>query len=169
MLKPLFCSLIFFLAININYGQAQKNSLSKEEATIKKVIENESKYFWARKLDKWKSTWVQEPYIVWTAATQDGVRQYKGWEAWLNQVEDFFKTSPEPMPYKKAVKKYDYKFRIYGNGAWVSFTQENEGTKTIETRIMEKINGEWKIAMVELIFDANQDEDKETADNNPTN
>ncbi len=32
----------------------------------------------------------------------------------------------------------------------------NNGTKTWETRIMEKHKGSWKIAMVQLVYNANE-------------
>ena len=103
-----------------------------------------------------KKLYVHEDYVCWTAATRDGVRRYEGWDAWLQEVEKLFAESPEPQPYKEVVKKEGYVIRIYGSGAWVSFTQDNDGTKTTETRIMEKVDGKWKIAMVQLIFNANE-------------
>ena len=155
MLRSLIFSSLFLLISAALFSQ--NNKLSKEEAAIKKVIEKESAYFWARDYDNWKKTWVHEPYAIWTAATKDGVRQYYGWEAWSAEVQDFFEESPEALPYEGHVSKTNYSFRIYGKGAWVSFVQENEGTRTIETRIMEKQGNKWKIAMVELIFDANKE------------
>ena len=136
MLKSILCSLIILFTVSSTFGQEKKASFSKEEAAIKEVIENESKFFWARDFKNWKKTWVQKPYIVWTAASQDGVRQYNGWKEWLAQVEGLFESSPEPTPYEGEVKKYNYKFRIYGKGAWVSFIQENHEVKTIETSII---------------------------------
>lgn len=166
MLKSILSTLIIFCVLTSVQVQAQEK-FSKEEKAIMQVIENESKYFWARDFKQWKKTWVHESYVVWTAASQDGVRRYEGWDSWLAEVEGLFSGSPEPIPYEGDVKKYDYQFRIYDKGAWVSFTQENLGTKTIETRIMEKKGGKWKIAMVQLIFDVNQSVD--TVENSSDN
>ena len=120
------------------------------------VIEDESKHFWGRDLKNWKKCYVHEDYVTWAAATRDGVRQYNGWKSWYKEVKNLFKESPEPQPYDGIVKKYDYNFRIYDAGAWVSFKQEDNGTVTYETRILEKVNGEWKIALVQLFFDTNE-------------
>ena len=127
-----------------------------DEAAIRAAIENESRYFWARDLKNWKKQWVHENYVIWRAASRDGVTQYQSWDAWNKHVESFFAESPEAIPYTGHVEKRNYVFRIYGSGAWVSFEQVNNGVITYETRVMEKVKGDWRIAMVELIFNANE-------------
>ena len=146
-------ALAVFLALP---GFSQDQKFTREEVAIREVIENESKHFWGRDYDGWQATYIHAPYVSWTAATKDGVRRYSGWESWSKQVKDLFSTDPEPQEYEGVVTKYNYKFRIYGKGAWVAFEQMDNGTKTWETRILEKEDGKWKIAMVELIFNANE-------------
>ncbi len=135
---------------------AQEGKLTKDEAAIKAVIESESEYFWGRDFDKWAALYVHAPYVVWTASSKNGVRTYQGWESWKKEVKSLFESDPDPKPYEGVVTKYNYRFRIYKDGAWVSFDQMDNGTKTLETRIMEKENGKWKIAMVQVIYNANE-------------
>lgn len=149
-------SSIFFLAISLTLT-AQSKNLKAEQAAIRNVIENESKHFWARDYQSWKKLWVHSDYAIWIAASRDGVRQYDGWKAWSANVKEFFAENPEPMPYTGVVTKENYRFRVYGQGAWVSFVQNNKGTRTLETRILEKRNGQWKIAMVEIIHNVNEE------------
>ena len=156
MFRIFLFAILLTLSSNLLPAQEKKN-FTAEEKTIMEVIEMESRYFWARDLKNWKKLYVHEPYVVWTSSSQDGVRRYEGWKTWLNQVKTLFDQSPDPIPYEGDVEKYDYLFRIYSNGAWVSFKQKNLGTTTFETRILEKVNGKWKIAMVQLIFDVNPD------------
>jgi hypothetical protein len=156
MFRTLFLTAILTLAAGQVYSQAKQKAASEEDA-IREVIENESKYFWARDLKKWKSYYIQAPYTERTVASTDVVRRYYGWDEWYNEVQQLFKDSPDPVPYDGIVKKSNYNFRIYGNGAWVSFEQDNGGTKTLETRILEKEKGKWKIAMVHIVFGANRD------------
>jgi len=137
--------------------QSQSSALTDDEAAIIKVIETESKHFWGRNFKKWKKTWVQEDHVRWTVATKDGVRQFIGWEDWSNEVESLFESSPEPEPYDD-VKKSNYKFRIYGDGALVLFDQMAE-TPSRELRIMEKQDGKWKIAVVEAIYNFRNEEE----------
>jgi hypothetical protein len=132
---------------------AQQQAFKGEEAEIVSVIEAESRHFWARDLDAWKDTWVHKDYVNWTAISEAGIRRYQGWDAWLDQVKTFMKDDPEPQVYDKNVRKYNYQFRIYKKGAWVAFEQDDNGTITYETRIMEKRKGKWRIAMVQLFFD----------------
>lgn len=148
-------ALLIFTSASVS-GQKQK--ASADEEAIRQVIEQESRYFWARDFKNWKKLWVHEPYAIWTAASNSGVAQHYGWEAWEKEVESLFAESPEPIPYDGDVKKSNYSFRIYGNGAWVTFVQDNKGTTTFESRIMEKQGGKWKIAAVQLFFNTNDPE-----------
>lgn len=154
MLRTVFFA-TFILLCSVS-GFSQKTQFSAEEKAIIQVIEDESKHFWARDIKSWKKCYVHEDYVTWAAATRDGVRQYSSWKAWYKEVKSLFEASPEPEPYDGLVKKYDYNFRIYGQGAWVSFKQEDNGTITNETRILEKVKGQWKIALVQLFFDTNE-------------
>jgi len=138
-------------------AQSQTSAPTTDEAAIKQVIENESEYFWGRDYKKWKKTWLHEDHVRWTVATKDGVRQFTNWEDWNAEVKSLFESSPEPQPYED-VKKYNYQFHIYGDGALVLFEQEAE-TKSRELRIMEKKNGKWKIAVVEAIYNFSSDDD----------
>lgn len=159
MIRYLTLSLLVCLGTQIF---AQNNNKQKaEETAIRNTIEMESRHFWARDFQAWKKTWVHADYSVWIAASRDGIRQYDGWKAWSANVKNFFAENPNPMPYDGDVSKKDYRFRIYGNGAWVSFTQDNKGTRTLETRILEKRNGQWKIAMAEIIHDINKETEEE--------
>ena len=155
MLRIAIFTTLLAVSSSFAFGQDKTASNSIEEV-IKQVIEQESRTFWARDFKSWQKLWVHEPYTIWTAASNTGVRQYYGWDAWKEEVENLFQESPEPIPYEGDVKKSNYNFRVYGNGAWVTFEQDNKGTTTYESRIMEKHGGKWKIAAVQLFFNANE-------------
>lgn len=157
MFRIAFITALLIASSSFTFGQ--KKASSSEEMAIKEVIEQESRTFWARDFKSWQKLWVHAPYTTWTSAANTGVRQYHGWDAWKEQVESLFAESPEPIPYDGDVEKYNYNFRIYGDGAWVTFEQSNKGATTSETRILEKHGGKWKIAAVQLLFNANQDEE----------
>lgn len=143
---------ILILASLQSIGFAQNQNTADEKAIIE-TIENESRYFWARDYKNWKKQWIHEKYIVWTAASDNGVNQYEGWEAWDQAVQQLFEEDPKPIPYDGDVTKSDYAIRIYNHGAWVYFKQVNKGVVTKESRIMEKQGGKWRIAAVQLFFD----------------
>ena len=71
------------------------------------------------------------------------------------QIDDFVRTyieeHPKPAPLPTLVDKIDV--RLYGNGAWVNYEQDDAklGIKR-ETRLMEKENGQWKIAGMQTVI-----------------
>lgn len=60
-------------------------------------------------------------------------------------MKTFIEEHPEPEPVPTLVDDIDV--RLYENGAWVSYEQQDSlrGLKR-ETRLMEKVNGQWRIA-----------------------
>lgn len=161
MKKAILFSLLFTVLGTVVL-RAQEKEFSGEEKKIMQVIEDESKHFWGRNFEAWSALYVHQPYVVWSASTQSGVRIFQGWNAWQKEVKTYFTNDPDPQPYEGVVYKYNYIFRIYKNGAWVAFQQMNNGTKTFETRILEKERGQWKIAMVQLMYNANEEDDSLT-------
>lgn len=172
MLKSI-TTFIFLLCVPIllfsQEGKASKNmsksakamtkpataiKVSKDAEAIKTVIKKETSAFWLRDYKTWSETWVQEPYVVWTAATQDGVRQYKGWEDWSAEVKRFIKANPEPS--ENNILRGQWEIRVYGTGAWVSFIQDWNGSISKETRVLEKKDGLWRLAFVETLYNLNK-------------
>ena len=68
-----------------------------------------------------------------------------GWEAIDKFVRTYTEEHPEPDPVPTLVD--DINVQLYGEGAWVSFEQNDSvrGLKR-ETRLMEKVDGQWRIA-----------------------
>ncbi|MCP3932756.1 MAG: hypothetical protein GY705_27100, partial [Bacteroidetes bacterium] len=149
---PILLSVIFVFSTFVSFSQSKK--LTADEAAIKEVIENESKFFWGRDYKGWKSTWVHDKHIVWTRGTRDGVRQIKGWKAWNKEVKSLWKAVPDSQPFN--MRRWNYHFRIFGNGAWVTFDQDANGSFSEDMRVLEKTKKGWKIVMVVAIYDANE-------------
>lgn len=151
MLKSI-TTFVFLLCLPIlSFSQDGKMTKpSKDVVAIKDVIKQETAAFWNRDYKAWSDTWIQESHIVWTAATQDGVRQYKGWDDWSAEVKRFIKENPKPD--KDNILRGEWVVRVYGTGAWASFIQDWNGSISKETRILEKQDGQWKIAFVETLY-----------------
>lgn len=132
--------------------------IEKEKAAIMKVIEGESAAFWNKDFDAWASYWVHEPYIRTMGWWEDGgVTVVEGWDARAERSRKNMETSPEANPTATRVRRENINIRIYQDVAWLTFDQYGEDTGdnlmdmpglSRETRIMEKHNGEWKIAYV---------------------
>ena len=130
----------------------------KERQAILAVIEGESAAFWNKDYEKWSYYWVQEPYIRTMGWWKDGgVTVVEGWNQRAERSKGNFTKSPEANPTATRVRRENINMRIYPDVAWLTFDQygEDTGDKLMdmpglsrETRIMEKHNGEWKIAYV---------------------
>lgn len=137
-------------AVAVNYD--------KEREAILAVIEGESAAFWNKDYDKWASYWVHEPYIRTMGWWKDGgVTVVQGWDERAERSKGNFTKSPDANPTATRVRRENINMRIYPDVAWLTFDQygEDTGDKLMdmpglsrETRIMEKHNGEWKIAYV---------------------
>ena len=68
-----------------------------------------------------------------------------GWKEIDHFVKAYIEAHPEPAPLPSLVADIDV--RLYKTAAWVSYEQHDpERGRKRETRLMEKVNGQWKIA-----------------------
>ena len=135
---------------------AQTINYEKEKAAILKVIEGESAAFWNKDFDKYASFWVQEDYIRTMGWWEDGgVTVVEGWDERSSRTKAHMEASPEPNPTATKVRRENINLRIYNDVAWMTFDQYGDDTGdslmdmpglSRETRIFEKVDGEWKIA-----------------------
>lgn len=142
--------LLLFLLTSIfgcQISTEQTLSFEEEKAAILKTINDETKAAFNRDYEAWKSKWIHESSLTKTYIdfSDSTFTETLGW----NEIDDFVRTyieeHPEPDPLPTLVD--DISVRLYGSGAWVSFEQNDavRGLKR-ETRLMEKVDGEWKIA-----------------------
>ena len=147
--KFLFCvfSILFLAPI---FGQEK---LSKEEAAIKKVIEDETAHFMARDYDKWANCFVQSPMTCYSwmspSANKSGFVMMQGWEDISTKTKAYFAKheKQENLP-----KKTDYQFKVSDEMAFVTF---KENANPMQSRVLEKVNGQWKILRMEASSSAN--------------
>ena len=119
----------------------------QEKAAILETLNNETKAAFQRDYQDWQNKWVHEPTITKTYLdfSDSTFSESVGWEEISQFVKTFIEEHPEPEPIPKLVDQIDVK--LYDNGAWVIYELQDSirGLKR-ETRLMEKVNGEWKIA-----------------------
>jgi len=125
----------------------QMNDLAQEKAAILTVLNEETKAAFSRDYEGWQSKWIHETYVTKTYMdfSNNSMTETLGW----NEINDFVKTyieeHPEPDPLPTLVDEINV--RLFGNAAWVSYEQNDveRGLKR-ETRLMEKVENQWKIA-----------------------
>ncbi len=144
-MKP-YLILLFVLFITKSY--AQNVTSLEEQNEIKKIITDESKFFYALNMEKWASCYRQTPQTYWARIEKEERFQKEGWDNIMLFVTNYFKENPKVI--KATFKRENYNFRkVNPTYVWVTFDQN----KTIkekkdlskETRILELIKGEWKI------------------------
>jgi len=150
------CLLIFLLTSVAVYAQKKPKEKAptqqNEEAMIKAVIEKETKAFFEIDQKTWTELWVHEPYAFWSFADTTDVNSFSGWDDIYKGFNNYFKTS---KPSTAKIARTWHHIRIAGNFAYIRFTQEvadNIGRPPqAEVRVMEKVNGLWKIVCVSVI------------------
>ncbi|MBS1669651.1 MAG: endo-arabinase [Bacteroidetes bacterium] len=131
-LIPLLTSLFY-----IGFGQAN------DTVAIKQLLEKESATWRAGDIKGHADCWHIQPYSKVLASTDDG-------HFFDIPPERMIDPSPNSMGKGGSAVNSNYKMNIHGNDAWVSHNEEStskDGKKTYsyEIRILEKIEGEWKL------------------------
>lgn len=163
----------FVLTLNVVLAPACKNgtankppqdeaSLQKEKDAILATIEKETKSFFARDYKSWSSTYAQTDYAFQGWSNADGTFDASvGWKGIDNTVGKYITDNPEPQSSSHpTVERKNIMYKFYGDNAcyltWDQFNSNKEGDNfhhSKEVRIMEKINGEWKIVCVAAFWD----------------
>ena len=134
-----------------------------EEEDIKKVITKQRESFIDADLEAYSTCFVHEPYLTWTVTNLgnpgDGFT-VRGWDSLSVATSKLFKSrTPErTKEWKMSVVTCDkWNIQIRSNMAYVSFNQHSENPEqkmdSTETRVLEKTNGIWKVAMQATVAD----------------
>jgi hypothetical protein len=126
-----------------------------EEVAVRQVIDAETKAYHEANLTAWRTSWATTPYIE---RQDEKLRKmantpYLKGQTLQKAYEEFAKNH-KPTGLTTVVS--DYESHVAGNMAWATYTQEDKkadgsvGQKQRSLRILEKINGQWKIVMLSL-------------------
>lgn len=134
----------------------QEAAFEDEKAAILGVIERQAAAFWAKDFQRWADTWVQAPHIRRLGWSEPGgVSSVEGWETIGARMKKSMADNPTPNLTPARLVRERVNFRIYADVAWVTFEQHGVSTGeprfdmpglSYETRILEKHNGQWKVA-----------------------
>ena len=127
-----------------------------EEELIMDLIARESKAFWDKDFEAYADCWAHTEYVRTMGWWQEGgVTVVEGWTDRGNRTEKHMKENPDPNPQNPVRKNIN--IRVGEDMAWVTFNQYGRDTNdptfdmpglSRETRILEKIEGTWKIVYV---------------------
>ena len=132
-------SLYFLIGLSILSCKAQK----EESDTIKQLLEKESATWRSGDSKAHASCWHIQPYSKILSSTPDG-------KTFDVPPQEMVKIRPNTIAPGGSSINTNYKMSIHGKTAWVSHDEVStakDGKKTYsyEIRLLEKINGEWKL------------------------
>ncbi len=165
MTKIIKHSILISLLIFYSCGQNERIVEAKEKQLILQVINDETSYFMAHDLEKWKELFWEEDYAfaIYTDISppkSGGLNTFRGSNDLFDAAESYF-NNKNKYNAKPPVKR-DVNIQIRGNVAWVTFYETADwGPYMIPqsgVRILEKRNEEWKISLIAAVSDLSNSE-----------
>ncbi|NUO01054.1 MAG: hypothetical protein HUU01_10615 [Saprospiraceae bacterium] len=150
--------IVLFLALSANFGcesPASKVDFEKEKAAIQAVIAKETESYYQQDFEAWKSTYLDSPQFrmngYWEGFPEK-ITFHNGFESLKATKKAQFEA--DATLWKGSVEeRSNENFRIFPDVAWYTFDQYSYEKdtrkllgKSLETRILEKHDGQWKIA-----------------------
>lgn len=141
----------FFLVIAITLCSLANSMAQADHEAIKRVLRSETEGFFKRDKAVWSNAWAHAPYIHFAANLYGGdFMLVEGWDKLEKQFASQFKSSK--VMDNVMVQNANYSIHQNGNMAFVTYDQtllDSHGkTTSKESRVVEKINGQWKIINV---------------------
>ncbi|WP_421795309.1 hypothetical protein [Haliscomenobacter sp.] len=154
-MKNTFCTLLLCTFVLACQPTAPKLDFEKEKAAIQAVIAKETESYYKQDFEAWKSTYLESPafrkYGYWEGFPEK-VTFNNGFESLKNEKKSQFEADATIWK-GSSEERANENFRISPEMAWYTFEQFSyeKGTrkllgKSLETRVLEKVDGEWKIA-----------------------
>jgi len=132
--------------------------MTEAREAVMAVIEAETTAFWMKDFAGWAECWLQSPEIrmmSWWA--RGGIRVTEGWAALSENIRRVMMENPTPQPEAVKVRREKINIRVSEAMAWVTFDQYGADTGepdmdmpglSYETRILERVDGQWKLVYV---------------------
>lgn len=169
-------SAILLLAVFVLMSSCYQNNpvvetldFEKEKAAIQAVIAKETESYYRQDFEAWKSTYLQSTafrkFGYWEGYPEK-VASNIGFESLAAEKKKQFEAN-ETLWQGSTEERLNENFRISNDMAWYTFEQNSYEKdtrkflgKSLETRILEKVNGEWKIAYLGFHYYPMPDEEK---------
>jgi len=147
--------LILVLAVLAATSCQEQIDVDKEKEAIIAVVNAQSEAYMARDLETVSSYMVQDSLNIRLRANKWEYDYTVGWEKLAELMDKDFANDSAWAKYENLrYERKDFNIKVYPKSAWAVFKtvyiwEEDTVTnkwKNIETRILEKVDGEWKIA-----------------------
>jgi hypothetical protein len=127
-----------------------------EQAAIRKVLDEETYYFYVRDYHKWVDCWSHKPDVFFSFTSKDGYTIKKGWEEISDYIGNFMRQNPDP--HEPPIERSNFVYHLQGNLAWVYFDNREGDLYGRYQRVLRKENGQWKVINMTGINEASYEE-----------
>ena len=164
-MKKIIFSILALSLIACSFSCQEKIDIEQEKEAIIAVMEGPTDAYLDKDFDRFAAAFVQDETLAGLTANKSGYRYNEGWAEISSFFKEYVKNNPEPSTIKH--EKTNYKIKVYKESAWAIFDESSfysDGeirSKSIGVRILEKVNGEWKIAYISFISTSSYDEEVE--------
>jgi hypothetical protein len=134
-----------------------------EKAAIMKTIEEETACYFKQDYECWKETYAQTEYAFQAWNFPDGTFEAKVGTAIHERVKKNFKENPAPAggSYFPKIERRNMVVKFFGENAaylfWDQYNLNVDSNKyyhSKDTRVMEKIDGKWRIVSIAAFWDS---------------
>ncbi len=156
---------LFALILFAGASCQEKIDIEKEKAAIKAVLEAETDAFLSKDFDRLAATYIQDETNIRLSAGKSGYGYGVGWEEIGSGFKEYFENNPEQSTDKYV--KTNVKIKVYKESAWAindETVYDSEGEislKMIGVRFLEKVDGEWKIVYLSVVYTSSYEEEIE--------
>jgi hypothetical protein len=138
-----------------------KASKADDEKAIMATIQRETDCFYERNYDCWKDNYVHEKYVFQGWSNSNGTFDTKvSWDTVNFSIKKYIQNNPKSPHAQKPVERRNVQYKFYtDNMAYMTWdqyqvTRDSKNYQySKEIRLMEKHNGQWKIACVAAFWD----------------
>jgi hypothetical protein len=146
--------LILIVLVSLASFSCQTNfDIEAEKDAIIKIVKNDGEAHLDRDFKRLAEGWLHSEDAAYLTSGNYYYNYYKGW----NQISEYFTNLYEnPLPIKGNFEQTDFTFKIHSNIAWVMYEDSlyDKGEfvqKTVISRILQKVDGEWKIFFTTIV------------------
>jgi len=143
MKQPCFFVCTFLCFFLQGALKAQEVPYQHEQEAIRRVVDDETLYFYSRDYQKWASCWSHQPDVYFSATSREGYTIRKGWKAVSENMKLYFRNNPDP--HHPPIERDNFAYHIQDDLAWVYYDNREGDAYGKQQRVLRKENGQWKI------------------------
>ncbi|MFN7120185.1 MAG: YybH family protein [Saprospiraceae bacterium] len=145
---------LFFLpTLLCAFFTVSAQSQSADEAVIKKLLYDCTMAALTGDYDAWAATYAHVPYLYVNGVTAQSPTKVTGWEAFSELRKPAILNNAKNKGQQLSLTHENMNIRVSGNTAWAYYDQTNpNGAQSWEHRVLEKINGTWKIVSMTAVY-----------------